>query len=97
MMSGIHSFQLTGSKSSGGAERWFQRFSIGYTTETGVRRDHEPFGNAIIEAWVYAKPLRTSLDQTVFYMQNDPLTVVAQQWNQPRPEWYTPLEQWQEG
>lgn len=42
----IHSLQLIGSKSFGGAERWFQRFSLalnrmGHPTEIGVRRGYE--------------------------------------------------------
>ncbi|MBT2969054.1 MAG: glycosyltransferase [Candidatus Thiodiazotropha sp. (ex Ctena orbiculata)] len=49
-MSAIHSLQLIGSKSFGGAERWFQRFSLalagmGHPTEVGVRRDHELDGD----------------------------------------------------
>ncbi len=46
----IHSLQLIGSKSFGGAERWFQRFSLaladmGHDTEVGVRRGHELDGD----------------------------------------------------
>ncbi|MEW8398217.1 MAG: glycosyltransferase [Candidatus Thiodiazotropha sp.] len=49
-MSAIHTLQLIGSKSFGGAERWFQRFSLalagmGHPTEVGVRRDHELDGD----------------------------------------------------
>jgi glycosyltransferase involved in cell wall biosynthesis len=49
-MSQIHSLQLIGSKSFGGAERWFQRFSLalngmGHPTELGVRRYHELDGD----------------------------------------------------
>ncbi|MEW8505624.1 MAG: glycosyltransferase [Candidatus Thiodiazotropha sp.] len=49
-MSEIHSLQLIGSKSFGGAERWFQRFSLalaemGHPTEVGVRRGHELDGD----------------------------------------------------
>ncbi|MES9993403.1 MAG: glycosyltransferase [Candidatus Thiodiazotropha sp.] len=49
-MSEIHSLQLIGSKSFGGAERWFQRFSSalaerGHSTEVGVRRNHELDGD----------------------------------------------------
>jgi glycosyltransferase involved in cell wall biosynthesis len=49
-MSQIHSLQLIGSKSFGGAERWFQRFSLAlsgmeHPTEVGVRRDHELHGD----------------------------------------------------
>lgn len=45
-MDKIHTLQLIGSKSFGGAERWFQRFSIsldrlGHPTELGVRRGKE--------------------------------------------------------
>ncbi|MCG7940560.1 MAG: glycosyltransferase [Candidatus Thiodiazotropha lotti] len=45
-MSEIKSLQIIGSKSFGGAERWFQRFSLeleklGHPTEIGVRRDSE--------------------------------------------------------
>lgn len=46
----IHSLQLIGSKSFGGAERWFQRFSLaldalGHPTEVGVRRGQELDGD----------------------------------------------------
>jgi glycosyltransferase involved in cell wall biosynthesis len=49
-MSQIHSLQLIGSKSFGGAERWFQRFSLalngmGHPTEVAVRRYHELDGD----------------------------------------------------
>jgi L-malate glycosyltransferase len=42
----MHTLQLIGSKAFGGAERWFQRFSLalqalGHPTEIGVRRKHE--------------------------------------------------------
>ncbi|MEJ2609176.1 MAG: glycosyltransferase [Candidatus Thiodiazotropha sp.] len=42
----IHSLQLIGSKTFGGAERWFQRFSfalqeLGHHTEIGVRKGYE--------------------------------------------------------
>jgi L-malate glycosyltransferase len=42
----IHSLQLVGSKAFGGAERWFQRFSLalqalGHPTEIGVRKGYE--------------------------------------------------------
>jgi len=48
--SGIHSLQLIGSKTFGGAERWFQRFSLalnalGHPTEVGVRRGQELDGD----------------------------------------------------
>lgn len=46
----IHSLQLIGSKRFGGAERWFQRFSLalgemGHPTEVGVRRGWELDGD----------------------------------------------------
>lgn len=49
-ISRIHSLQLVGSKSFGGAERWFQRFSLalagmGHPTEVGVRRGQELDGD----------------------------------------------------
>ena len=49
-MSKIHSLQLIGSKSFGGAERWFQRFSLeladmGHPTEIGVRKGCELDGD----------------------------------------------------
>jgi L-malate glycosyltransferase len=48
--SGIHSLQLIGSKTFGGAERWFQRFSLalnalGHPVDVGVRRGQELDGD----------------------------------------------------
>ncbi|MES9829291.1 MAG: glycosyltransferase [Candidatus Thiodiazotropha sp.] len=66
-MSGIHSLQLIGSKSFGGAERWFQRFSLalaemGHPTEIGVRRGHELDGNHWSGLIRHALPMRTVWD-----------------------------------
>jgi glycosyltransferase involved in cell wall biosynthesis len=67
MMSGIHSLQLIGSKSFGGAERWFQRYSLalaemGHPTEVGVRRDHELDGDHWSGLARHALPMRTVWD-----------------------------------
>ncbi|MCU7815865.1 MAG: glycosyltransferase [Candidatus Thiodiazotropha sp. (ex Rostrolucina anterorostrata)] len=66
-MTNIHSLQLIGSKSFGGAERWFQRFSlalaeIGHPTEIGVRRDHELDGDHWSDLNCHALPMRTVWD-----------------------------------
>ncbi|MBT3045206.1 MAG: glycosyltransferase [Candidatus Thiodiazotropha sp. (ex Codakia orbicularis)] len=66
-MSGIHSLQLIGSKSFGGAERWFQRFSLalaemGHPTEIGVRRGHELDGDHWSDLTRHALPMRTVWD-----------------------------------
>ncbi|MEW8659246.1 MAG: glycosyltransferase [Candidatus Thiodiazotropha endolucinida] len=66
-MSGIHSLQLIGSKSFGGAERWFQRFSLalaemGHPTEIGVRRGHELDGDHWLDLTRHALPMRTVWD-----------------------------------
>ncbi|MES9823233.1 MAG: glycosyltransferase [Candidatus Thiodiazotropha endolucinida] len=66
-MSGIHSLQLIGSKSFGGAERWFQRFSLalaemGHPTEIGVRRGHELDGDHWSDLIRHALPMRTVWD-----------------------------------
>ncbi|MBW9265339.1 MAG: glycosyltransferase [Candidatus Thiodiazotropha sp. (ex. Lucinisca nassula)] len=66
-MSGIHSLQLIGSKSFGGAERWFQRFSLalaemGNPTEIGVRRGHELDGGHWSDLIRHALPMRTVWD-----------------------------------
>jgi glycosyltransferase involved in cell wall biosynthesis len=49
-MNKVHSLQLIGSKTFGGAERWFKRFSLtlaqmGHPTEIGVRRGWELDGD----------------------------------------------------
>ncbi|MCU7946525.1 MAG: glycosyltransferase, partial [Candidatus Thiodiazotropha sp. (ex Cardiolucina cf. quadrata)] len=66
-MTNIHSLQLIGSKSFGGAERWFQRFSlalaeIGHPTEIGVRRGHELDGDHWSDLNCHALPMRTVWD-----------------------------------
>jgi glycosyltransferase involved in cell wall biosynthesis len=66
-MSGIHSLQLIGSKSFGGAERWFQRFSLalaemGHETEIGVRRGYELDGGHWSDLTRHALPMRTVWD-----------------------------------
>ncbi|MES9813826.1 MAG: glycosyltransferase [Candidatus Thiodiazotropha sp.] len=66
-MSGIHSLQLIGSKSFGGAERWFQRFSLalaelGHPTEIAVRRGHELDGDHWSGLSRHALPMRTVWD-----------------------------------
>ncbi|MGD8914287.1 MAG: glycosyltransferase [Candidatus Thiodiazotropha sp.] len=66
-MSGIHSIQLIGSKSFGGAECWFQRFSLalaemGHPTEVGVRRGYELDGDHWSGLTRHALPMRTVWD-----------------------------------
>jgi glycosyltransferase involved in cell wall biosynthesis len=66
-MSGIHTLQLIGSKSFGGAERWFQRYSLalskmGHKTEIGVRRGYELDGDHWSGLTRHALPMRTVWD-----------------------------------
>ncbi|WP_316366846.1 glycosyltransferase [Candidatus Thiodiazotropha sp. CDECU1] len=66
-MSELHTLQLIGSKSFGGAERWFQRFSLalaemGHPTEVGVRSGHELDGDHWPGLTRYALPMRTVWD-----------------------------------
>jgi L-malate glycosyltransferase len=63
----IHSLQLIGSKAFGGAERWFQRFSIalnglGHPTELGVRQGSELDGDHWSGLSCHALPMRTVWD-----------------------------------
>ncbi|MCU7919245.1 MAG: glycosyltransferase [Candidatus Thiodiazotropha sp. (ex Epidulcina cf. delphinae)] len=67
MQAKIHSLQLIGSKSFGGAERWFQRFSLalaerGHPTEVGVRKGHELNGDHWSSLASHALPMRTVWD-----------------------------------
>jgi glycosyltransferase involved in cell wall biosynthesis len=63
----IHSLQLIGSKSFGGAERWFQRYSLalarmGHPTELGVRKDSDLDGEHWSQLFHYALLMRTVWD-----------------------------------
>ncbi|MES9970801.1 MAG: glycosyltransferase [Candidatus Thiodiazotropha sp.] len=66
-MSELHTLQLIGSKSFGGAERWFQRFSLalaqmGHKTEVGIRSGYELDGDHWSGLPRHALPMRTVWD-----------------------------------
>ncbi|MBW9257343.1 MAG: glycosyltransferase [Candidatus Thiodiazotropha sp. (ex. Lucinisca nassula)] len=66
-MSEIESLQIIGSKSFGGAERWFQRYSLqlvalGHPTEIGVRRGSELEGDHWANMTCHPLGMRTVWD-----------------------------------
>jgi glycosyltransferase involved in cell wall biosynthesis len=66
-MNEIKNLQIIGSKSFGGAERWFQRYSLelarrGHPTEIGVRRDSELDGDHWAELTRHPLGMRTVWD-----------------------------------
>ncbi|MCG8027423.1 MAG: glycosyltransferase [Candidatus Thiodiazotropha taylori] len=83
-MSEIESLQIIGSKSFGGAERWFQRYSLelvalGHPTEIGVRRGSELEGDHWANMTCHPLGMRTVWDPLSKYE-------IAQLVKQRRPQ-----------